>query len=576
LLILLRMKLSEFLEALQKKRQQTVVIFLGIMAVTGGILFASFVYPPSEAGKQFFFGLSRERFSIAVIFLIFLLINIGAVFLSVKRWRDIETKMELLVSNNSAWILTALYFLMLTMEALLLLTVPRIPVSLVFLEPVRVRLLAPIAWLFLVSTLLIVLIRFLYAGKIHSEKLLHFLNKGLLVAGIFLFTFFFYEHYASWIGWVNKIKYSYWNLLAGEFLHGRLFLNNPPANPHDLTLYNGKWYVPSPPLPAILMMPLAYLVGAEKISTADFSMFFSAINAVLVFLILDQFIQRQWIKLSRNSALCLVLLFAFGTPHLWVGISGRFWFVSQILTVTFLAFAVLAALKSWSPWIIGICIGLAVGARPNGLMTWPFVFAIAMQIMKEKGQVINFNRMFAWSLKSAIPIGIAVMGLLLYNHARFENYLDFGYVTINGDPTIVQNAQTHGLFSTYYIPYNLRVMFLYVPKIHWGERWPILPSGTGMSIFLTTPALLYLLHRYEGRWWIFGAWTTVLFNFILLILYHNTGKDQFGYRYILDVLVPLIALLAASLGKKIPWHFIVLLILSILINLYGTNWFMNG
>ena len=482
-----------------------------------------------------------------------------------------------MILNKIEPVLTTLYFLSLMMGTFLLLTIPPIPVSLRFLEPIHVRLLGPIAWLFAVSSLLIVLVRFLYVENIRGEKILYLLDKVLFFAGIFMFTFFFYEHIAAWIGWVNKTKYSYWNLLAGDFMNGRLYLSQPPHNTHDLTLYNGRWYVPSPPVPAILMMPLTYLIGAENLSTADFSMFFSAINTLLVFLVFDQLIRRQWIKLSRNSALWLVLLFAFGTPHLWVGISGRFWFVSQILTVTFLSLAVLAALKSWSPWIIGICIGLAVGTRPNGLLSLPFVFAITMQIMKEEHELINFKRMFAWSCKTAIPIMIAVLGLLFYNYARFENFLDFGYITINGDPGIVKNAQTHGLFSLYYIPRNLQVMFLYLPqKIDWGSRWPILPSGSGMSIFLTTPALIYLFRRYENKWWIIGAWTTVLFNFIFLILYHTTGKDQFGYRYILDVLVPLVTLLAVALGKKIPWHFILLLIISIIINLYGANWFMNG
>lgn len=580
MLTLFKIKMTDFFGDFLKKRRQITTVFFSILAVTGSILFVSFIYPPSEVESQFFLGLSRARFLIGVVFFIFLLVNVGAVVLSVTQWRywqeDFEKKLELLVLNKIEPVLTALYFLSLMMGAVLLLTIPPIPVSLVFLEPVRLRLLSLIAWLFLVSSLLIVLVRFLYAEKIRGKKFLHHLDKGMLVAGLFLFTFFFYEHIASWIGWVSKTKYSYWNLLADEFLSGRLFLSNPPRNTHDLTLYNGEWYVPSPPVPAILMMPLAYFFGAENISTADFSMFFSAVNISLVFLIFDQLIRRQWIKLSRQSALWLVLLFAFGTPHLWVGISGRFWFVSQILTVTFLGLAALAALKSWSPWMIGICIALAVGTRPNGLMSWPFVFAITMQIMKEEQATIDFKRIFSWSLKTAIPIGFAVLGLLLYNYARFENFLDFGYVTIDGDPGIVQNAQTHGLFSTYYIPYNLRVMFLYVPEIHWGSRWPILPSGAGMSIFLTTPALIYLFRRYENKWWILGAWTAVLFNFILLILYHNTGKDQFGYRYILDALVPLVTLLAVSLGTKIPWHFILLLILSIIINLYGTNWFMNG
>lgn len=581
LLILLRMKMTELISIFLKKRRQTAAIILSIMAVSGSILFVSFIYPPSEVGKQVFLGLSRTRFAIGSVFFVFLLINIGVAFLSINKWwywqENFEKKIELVVLNKIEPVLTTLYFLSLMMGTFLLLTIPPIPVSLRFLEPIHVRLLGPIAWLFVVSSLLIVLVRFLYIENIRGKKILYLLDKVLFFAAIFLFTFFLYEHIAAWIGWVNKTKYSYWNLLADEFVNGRLYLSHPPLNKHDLTLYNGKWFVPSPPVPAILMMPLTYLIGAENLSTADFSMFFSAINTLLVFLVFDQLIRRQWIKLSRNSALWLALLFAFGTPHLWVGISGRFWFVSQILTVTFLGLAVLAALKSWSPWIIGICIGLAAGTRPNGLLSLPFVFAITMQIMKEEHGMINLKRIFAWSCKTAIPIMIAVLGLLIYNYARFENFLDFGYITINGDPNIVKNAQTHGLFSLYYIPRNLQVMFLYLPqKIDWGSRWPILPSGSGMSIFLTTPALIYLFRRYENKWWIIGAWTTVLFNFIFLILYHTTGKDQFGYRYILDVLVPLVALLAAGLGKKIPWHFIFLLIISIIINLYGANWFMNG
>jgi hypothetical protein len=42
------------------------------------------------------------------------------------------------------------------------------------------------------------------------------------------------------------------------------------------------------------------------------------------------------------------------------------------------------------------------------------------------------------------------------------------------------------------------------------------------------------------------------------------------------MLVPLITLLAVGLGRKIPWHFILLVLASIVINIYGANWFMNG
>jgi len=119
-------------------------------------------------------------------------------------------------------------------------------------------------------------------------------------------------------------------------------------------------------------------------------------------------------------------------------------------------------------------------------------------------------------------------------------------------------------------------MFLYFPLIQPGGRWPILPSTVGMSVFLTTPPLIYLFHRYERHWWILGAWASIFLNFLLLVLYHNTGAHQFGYRYILDAIVPLFALLAAAIGEKVRWHFVVLLLFSIVFNLYGTYWFING
>ena len=178
-----------------------------------------------------------------------------------------------------------------------------------------------------------------------------------------------------------------------------------------------------------------------------------------------------------------------------------------------------------------------------------------------------------WALWGVLLI--AILGLLYYNYARFEDFLDFGYVSIHGHPDIVHNAQTYGLFSTHYIPENLKVMFLYAPEFRPGERWFLLPSTLGMSVFLVTPALLYLFRRYENKTWVWGAWAAVILNFALLVMYHNTGRDQFGYRYILDVLLPLTLLLASAFGKKSPWHFILLVIASIAINMYGADWFFS-
>ncbi len=544
---------------------------------------------------------------------------------------------DLLASSNGLYaLLTTLYFILLVTATTLLLGILPAAKPIAFLAPLIVRINTLLIWILLSSVFWLLLLAWTYAERIRSGTLFsplkltawglmllavyillvsdyreaafvlslrgfespliglgayflvaasinqyfsgsrhrQIINQLLLLGGIFLTTFVFYGHIAAWIGWVDKARYGYWNLLADQFLRGKVYLENPPTT-HDLAFFNNKWYIPMPPLPGILMIPLAYLVGGENISTGDFSIFFCAINSVLAFSLLDELIKRKWINLSRRGALWLVILFAFGTNHLWVGLNGRAWFVSQILAVTMLALAALGALKSWSPWLIGASIGLAITARPNSIMFWPFPFAIAMQIANQR-EKINLGRLLNWTVKSAMPIGLAIVGLLLYNHARFGNYLDFGYTLLSGDPGIVDAAKTFGIFSPHFIPHNLEVMFLYLPTLQRGSLWPISPSGAGMSIFLATPPLIYLFHRYEKQWWILGAWASVFFMFALLILYHNTGAHQFGYRYILDMLVPLTALLAVSFDKKIPWHFIALTILSIIINIYGAAWFMNA
>ena len=551
------------------------ILILSIMAIIGIVLLVTFLKPRSELENQFLLGLSRRRLVLGFIFIFFWVTNILTIFWLGLRLGKWGMSIENMVTAGIPPALILLYFAALMAGVIWIAMIPPIIGLFKFLRPMSEQLDGLFLWLFILISFLIVLIRITYDDLVREKKAVYAVEQFVLIAALFVITFFLYAHFAALIGWVNKTKYSFWDLLAGQFLQGKLYLENPPYT-HDLTMYNGNWYVPMPPLPAVLMMPLAYWIGAEDISTSYFSMVFSAANGVLVFLILRNINDRNWIQISQSGILLLVALFLFGTPHLWVGISGRGWYVSQILTLMFLALAIYSALRSWSPWLVGVFIAIAMTARPNSLMTWPFVFAISMHILKENQGKIHLEQAFHWSLKTIPPIIIAIIGLLTYNYLRFENILDFGYTTVNAGSDIVYNVQTWGMFSPHFIPKNLMVMFFKMPWINLNSHWPIEPSATGMSVFLTTPALIYLFRRYPRQWWVIGAWAAVFFNIILLSLYSNTGAHQFGYRYILDMLVPLIVLLAVGMNKKIPWHFIVLVLVSVVINMYGADWFMNG
>jgi hypothetical protein len=408
------------------------------------------------------------------------------------------------------------------------------------------------------------------AGRVKPD-LLSKANRVMLPIGVFLLIFAAYHHLSCWLGWFTTLPQTYWDQLAVSFLHGKLYLENPTYF-HDLTKFQGHWYVPSPPLPAFVLIPFV-LVSGPEINVVRISVFFGALNALVLFFVLEQTARLGWIRLGQTGRLWVVALFAFGTPYLYNVTNAQMWFFSRTLTVGFVALAALAALRSWPAWIAGAFLAAAVCSRPDVAVLWPFLVAIYAQKIWCRAPRERLRPLFSVAVQSTLPILLAVAGLLYYNFARFGDWLDFGYVTINGAASIVKDAQMYGIFNPVFIPRNLDVMFLKSPEIRSTPPFFFL-SRDGMSIFLTTPALLYLFRKQKLDLWKIGAIVSILINLSLLAMYHNTGSFQFGYNYLLDFIIPLLLILAAGLGEKTPRLFAVLVVLSGIINLLGAFWFM--
>jgi len=164
--------------------------------------------------------------------------------------------------------------------------------------------------------------------------------------------------------------------------------------------------------------------------------------------------------------------------------------------------------------------------------------------------------------------------LLFYNYIRFNNAFDFGYITINGASWIVSQAQKYGMFSPHFIPSNLYSMILAFPWKLLRQCQNYLPRGSGMNIIVTTPALVYIFRKFKFSWWTLGCWCAILLSVVTLAMYSNNGAVQYGYRYVLDFIVPVIMLIAFTAGEKISFPLKILIILSILVNYYGIlSWY---
>jgi len=95
-----------------------------------------------------------------------------------------------------------------------------------------------------------------------------------------------------------------------------------------------------------------------------------------------------------------------------------------------------------------------------------------------------------------------------------------------------------------------------------------------MSMFATTPAIIYLFPKVKISWWTAGCWCSILLTIVVLSMYSNNGSQQYGFRYMLDFTIPIIMLIASMPAKESLLHLKTLVIASIFINYYGTlSWF---
>ena len=176
-------------------------------------------------------------------------------------------------------------------------------------------------------------------------------------------------------------------------------------------------------------------------------------------------------------------------------------------------------------------------------------------------------------MKAAVPIAVTTAVLLAYNEARFDDWRDFGYITQNINPTLQPDLDQYGQFNLHFLPRYADAMLWATPHFDdalgvnlWPDRW-------GMSLFLVSPPLVWLAGSFRRSWLVVGAWCAVGLILVPLLTYYNTGWWQFGYRFSLDFMLPVMVLVAVGVRGRIPLIMKLLIIGSILINGWGAYWF---
>jgi hypothetical protein len=365
--------------------------------------------------------------------------------------------------------------------------------------------------------------------------------------------------------------------LADAFLRGRTWFDASSAPPgtigvNDVIPIAGRFYVPFGPFPAIAFMPLVAVFGPV---TAD--QWESGINAVLAAVCIG----LGWWLLARvgvNSLvnrLWLVLLLGFSTQIWWVTTRGGVWHTGQLIAtiLTLLALIELAGQRR------GVLIGLLAGAA--FLSRAPLAFAVPFYAIMLAGDAIWEPKRWPWREWLALAAGVlpSVVFFFWYNDVRFGSPLESGYglATL---PDWLEARRRIGLFSLAHVPVNFDYLFLHLPTPYKDFReFPWLkPDGLGMSIFITSPGLLYAIRapwRESRSWWLALAGLVVL---IPTLLYYGGGWLQYGFRYALDsipfvwLLCGLAAVQDENRRQTMSWFWRVLIISGVVVGAGGVYW----
>jgi hypothetical protein len=366
--------------------------------------------------------------------------------------------------------------------------------------------------------------------------------------------------------------------LADAFLHGRVWLD-VRLGYQDVIVRDGHIYVPFAPFPAVALMPIVAIFGPVVADQWE-----TGINAALAASTIGLawwFAGRVGVR-SLVDRFFLVLLLGFSTQIWWVTTRGGVWHTGHLIATILTLGCLIELWGSRRAWLIGLLAGAAFMTRA------PLAFAIPFYALLLAGDRIWEPRRWPWRTWISLSLGVlpSLVAFFWYNAARFGSPFESGY-GLALLPDWLELQRKLGLFSTSHLAMNLDYLFLKVPRRI--DVFPFFqPDGLGMSIFITSPGLLYAV---RARWRESRVWWLALAALIVLIptlLYYGGGWLQYGYRYALDSIpfVWAICALAAvrdeerlrsvgleQAGMGTGWRLLILF--GVLVGLGGVYWAYN-
>ena len=361
--------------------------------------------------------------------------------------------------------------------------------------------------------------------------------------------------------------------LADSFLHGHPWID-VKLGPNDIIAFGGHLYVPFAPFPAIVLMPLVAVIG--PVTADQWEPGIDAGLAAMVVLLAWWVSGRIGVARLRDR-LAMAVLLGFSTQVWWITTRGGVWHTGHLIAMILTLFLLAEMFGQRRPVLMGLLVGLAfltrapVAFAAPALALWLLPADLAASDLRELRTWLDRLPWRGWALL-ALGVAPAVLFFFWYNDIRFGDPLESGYA-LAALPPWLEALREQGLFSLSHVSMNVDYLFLKVP-VRIPEFPYFRPDGLGMSVFITSPGLLLAAlapWRDRRTWWLLLAAVLVL---IPTLLYYGGGWLQYGYRYFLDSIPFVWALVAMAISRRgaMWWWGWLLIGWGVLVGLGGVYW----
>lgn len=364
----------------------------------------------------------------------------------------------------------------------------------------------------------------------------HRVEAVLVAVATACVLWFFYWTTEANDGFQDKGDVDYFRLMVSGWRKGQLHLDKEPdpkllalADPYDpaqnaglklgdASLYRGRYYIYFGPVPALLVMwPYTAITGSEM--CVGEAAFVFAVIAFLALVALWLALRRRYFPASAAWIAPLgVLVLGFGAHLLAVAQRPLIWELPIAAGVAFSTLAAIAcfwAMHGQRPQLAmalaGLCLGLGVGSRPTCLLATPMLLAPLWLASRGPG---GWRASFRLALSAALPLAACGVALMAYNHARFDNVLEFGQrYQLSG---AYESKLVH--FAWRFLAHNLSVYFF--QPLTWTVEFPFAKAvGIGISH----------IPDYFGTEEVAGLMVTLPFYWFVLLLplaWWRRGREE--------------------------------------------------